>query len=164
VSEVGLTAAEELARIQLAKLRAEKEWADYEASMKMRLERTDSNGDPLDGYGPRPQLDESRSYYVKPTLSPDELEAKLDEAHKELSDEYTEVDGEYVEVQRDVEALPDHVRERAHRELYGDRADQVESNVKPSRVTTIQDPDGRNRMKVESFGDSYMRYSLEDEP
>jgi hypothetical protein len=48
-----------------------------------------------------------------------------------------------------------------HQELYGER--EVGSDVRPSETSTVEDADGRNKMRVESFGGSYMRFSLEDE-
>jgi hypothetical protein len=68
------------------------------------------------------------------------------------------------EIRPDHETLDDLPDEAAlrRRYLFGDRVDEVSSEVKASDETTISDgPDERNAMKVEQFGSgSYMRFSI----
>jgi hypothetical protein len=60
--------------------------------------------------------------------------------------------------------LPDEAVLR-RRYLFGDRTDEVASEIKATDTRTIGDgPDKRNAMKVEQFGSgSYMRFSVPEE-
>jgi hypothetical protein len=127
------SAAEELARLQLAELRQREAEAEWEQDQARRIAERDEH---------RARHNDRR---------PDDDEARP--VHVELG-----ADDELVP---DHERLPDHVLDRVHQELYGER--EVGPDVRPSETSTVEDADGRNKMRVESFGGSYTRFSLEDE-